>query len=115
MRLLRICKDNHIHRLSDFCRLTFTDVLSLPECGVATAMHIKKILKDNGLNFGQRFDQRTTTIHSLRDNMIVELVSHGESYRVVGRQFGLSHSRVAQIYKKHGLTRTSVQARVVGL
>ena len=115
MRLLRICEDNHINRLSDFTRLTFTDVLSLPECGVATAMHIKKILKDNGLDFGQRFDRRGTSIISLRNNMIVELVSHGESYREVGRQFGLSHARVAQIYKRYGYTATSSQRRDLGL
>lgn len=100
MRLLRICEDNHIHRLSDFSSLTFEDVLSLPECGEATAMHIKKILRDNGLDFGEHSDQSGTAIPTLRNSMILELVAHGESYRAVARRFAISHSRVAQIYKE---------------
>ena len=100
IRLIRICQDNRIHRLSDFSRLTFEDVKSLPECGEVTAMHIKKILGDNGLDFGEHCDHSRPTIPTLRNSMILDLVSNGKSYRAVARQVGISHSRVAQIYKK---------------
>ena len=102
MRLLRICKDNHIHRLADFSHLTFRDMLSFPECGKATAMNVKQMLKDNGMDFSLKNHRCEIPIHTLRDNLIVELVEHGRSYREVGRQFRISHSRVAQIYKQHG-------------
>ena len=100
-RLLRICHDNHIHRLSDFSRLTLKDLLSLPECGEATATQVEEIMKDNGLEFSEQFNQDGSVILTVRDNHIVELISHGESYRTVGRQFGISHARVAQIYRQH--------------
>lgn len=115
MRLLRICNDNNIHRLADFTRLTFADVLSLPECGMITAMQIKKMLRDNGLDFGSRFDPKGATVLSLRNDKIVELVSHGGSYREVGRRFGLSHARVAQICRTHAYTDEPSYTRSLGL
>lgn len=51
MRLIRICKDNRIYRLSDFTRMTFRESLSLPECGQTTARVVQKILHDIGLDF----------------------------------------------------------------
>lgn len=115
MRLLRICNDNRIHRLADFTRLTLADVLSLPECGMATAMQIKKMLTDNGLDFGSRFDPKGATVRTLRNDKIVELVSHGGSYREVGRRFGISHARVAQICQTHDFADESSYTRSLGL
>lgn len=51
MRLIRICQDNRLNRLSDFTKMTFKDLLSLPECGTITAAQVKTILEDNGLDF----------------------------------------------------------------
>lgn len=61
IRLVRICEDNRLRRLADFSRMSFREVLSLPECGMKTAVHIKKIMKENGLDFdekGHRVKQR---------------------------------------------------------
>lgn len=102
MRLLRICQDNHIHRLADFSHLTFRNMLSFPECGKATAMDVKQMLKDNGMDFSLQNKQSEIPVQTLRDNMIIKLIEQGESYREVGRQFRISHSRIAQIYKQHG-------------
>ena len=100
MRLLRICKDNNIRRLSDFSHLTFRDMLSFPECGKPTAMNVRQMLKDNGMDFSSQNNRSEIPIHTLRDNLIIKLVEHGESYRKVVRQFNISPSRVAQIYKQ---------------
>jgi DNA-binding CsgD family transcriptional regulator len=35
-----------------------------------------------------------------RDDLIVEMVKNGKSYRETGRIFGISHERVRQIYRK---------------
>ena len=43
MRLLRICQDNKLRKLSDFSKMTYQEVLALPECGDATAMFVKSI------------------------------------------------------------------------
>lgn len=58
MRLIRICYENRISRVSDFSKMTFRELLALPECGMATATQIKQILKDNGLDFRQRANKR---------------------------------------------------------
>lgn len=100
-RLLRICHDNQIRRLADLSRLTVKDLMSLPECGEATAAQVEKMLRDNGLDFSEQFIHGDSIINTVRDNHIVELISHGESYRTVGRQFGISHARVAQIHKQY--------------
>ena len=51
VRLLRICQDNRLRRLSDFTKMSLNEVLALPECGNTTALSIKTILNDNGLDF----------------------------------------------------------------
>jgi len=106
MRLIRICSDNRINRVSDFSKMTFKELLSLPECGKATAMQVKKILKDNGLDFCENIDKQKLKNRSQRNRIISELVSSGQSYRRVGERVGISPSRVAQIYKQRptGLT-----------
>ena len=60
VRLLRICADNRIYRLADFSKMTFCEVTSLPECGPVTAMQVKRILNDNGLDFRNKHNLRKT-------------------------------------------------------
>ena len=76
-------------------------MVSLPECGASTAKYVRKLLNDNGLDYQERVDHNNTSLHFIRDNLIVEMINHGKSYREVGGQFGLSHSRIAQIYMEH--------------
>lgn len=101
MRLIRICSDNRINRVADFSRMTRDDLLSLPECGKATALQVSRILKDNGLDFCENIDKRRIKDPSQRSRLISELVSNGQSYRKIGERIGMSASRVAQIYKQH--------------
>lgn len=100
MRLVRICSENHIRRVSDFSKMTFNELLSLPECGKATATQVKNILKDNGLNFREQIDKKRLKDPSQRNQLIAELVAQGQSYREVGGRVGISPSRVAKIYKR---------------
>lgn len=51
IRFIRICSDNKINRLADFSKMTFKEVLSLPECGKTTAIFVGEILQENGLDF----------------------------------------------------------------
>lgn len=58
MRLIRICSENRIRRVSDISKMTFNEFLSLPECGKATATKVKEILRDNGLDFREKTDEK---------------------------------------------------------
>lgn len=51
IRFIRICSDNRIKRLADFSRMTFKEVLSMPECGKTTAKLVEEILRENDLDF----------------------------------------------------------------
>lgn len=51
VRLIRICADNRIKRLSQFSEMSFNELLSLPECGEKTALLVREILQGNGLDF----------------------------------------------------------------
>lgn len=100
MRLIRICSENRIRRISDFSKMTFNELLSLPECGMATANQVKKILHDNGLDFREKVDKKRLRDPSQRYQLIAELVATGQSYREVGGRVGMSPSKVANIYKR---------------
>ena len=54
IRFIRICSDNKINRLADFSKMSFKEVLSLPECGKTTAIFVKEILQENGLDFREK-------------------------------------------------------------
>ncbi len=54
IRLVRICQDNGFSRLVDFSNMTFNEMLRVPECGKTTAIYIKDILKEHGLNFREK-------------------------------------------------------------
>lgn len=107
MRLIRICSENRIRRVSDISKMTFNEFLSLPECGKATATKVKEILRDNGLNFRKKIDKKRLTDPCQRNQLITELVTEGQSYQEVGGRVGLSPSTVARIYKQHCSERTS--------
>ena len=107
MRLIRICSENRIRRVSDISKMTFNEFLSLPECGKATATKVKEILRDNGLDFREKIDKKRLRDPFHRNQLITKLVSEGQSYQEVGGQVGLSPSKVARIYKRHRSERTS--------
>jgi hypothetical protein len=65
IRLIRICKDNRIRRLSDLTGMTFRELLELPECGKTTAGVVRRILHDNGLDFCLRKARATESPKSL--------------------------------------------------
>lgn len=100
MRLIRICSENRIRRVSDFSKMTFNELLSLPECGKATATQVKQILRDNGLDFRENIDKKRLRDPSQRNQLIAELVSSGLTYGKVSQYVGMSPSAVAKIYKR---------------
>lgn len=100
MRLIRICSENRIHRVSDFSKISFNELLSLPECGKATAIQVKQILRDNGLDFRENIDKKRLRDPSQRNKLIAELISSGLSYGKVSECVGMSPSTVAKIYKQ---------------
>ena len=99
MRLIRICSENRIRRVSDFAKMTYNELLSLPECGRTTAAQVKDILRDNGLTFREQIDKKRLKDPSQRNQLIAELIDSGQSYREVGGRVGISPSRVAKIYR----------------
>lgn len=101
MRLIRICSENRIRRVSDISKMTFNEFLSLPECGKATATKVKEILRDNGLDFREKIDKKRLRDQCQRNELIAELVTEGQSFQEVGGKVGLSPSTVARIYKRH--------------
>ena len=105
IRLVRICKDNRLNRLADFSRMSFRDVLSLPECGMKTAVHVRKILKENGLDFCKKSCSVRGKNLTQRNELIHQMISSGQSYRKIGGKMGISAARVAQIYKERRLER----------
>lgn len=96
IRLIRICADNRINRLSDFIRLTFKEMLSLPECGDSTALTVKAILKENGLDFRKK--PNSDTCLNQINNLIIKLLSQGQSYTNVSEKTGISPTRVQHIF-----------------
>lgn len=100
MRLVRICSENRIRRVSDFAKMTFNELLSLPECGRTTSAQVKNILRDNGLDFREQIDKRRLRDTSQRNQLIAELVAEGQSYQEVGGRVGMSPSTIAKIYKR---------------
>ncbi|MBT8346125.1 MAG: hypothetical protein HKP41_13510 [Desulfobacterales bacterium] len=107
IRLIRICSENRIRRVSDISKMTFNEFLSLPECGRATATQVEEILRDNGLEFREKIDKKRLRDPSQRNQLIAELVTEGQSYQEVGGRVGLSPSTVARIYKRHCSERTA--------
>jgi len=77
VRLLRICKDNRINRLAQFSEMTFNDMLSLPECGNVTAILVRHILRENGLDFSVKPKAKVRKFYSRRNRPFAELVSNG--------------------------------------
>lgn len=80
--------------------MTFNELLSLPECGMATATQVKDILSDNGLDFRKKIDKTRLKDPSQINQLIAQLVAEGQSYREVSGRVGMSPSRVAKIYKR---------------
>ena len=70
MRLIRICSENRIRRVSDFSKMTVQELLALPECGMATATNVKKILHDNGLKFREEIDKKRLRDPSQRSRLM---------------------------------------------
>ena len=84
--------------------MTFKELLLLPECGNFTAMTVKAILIENGLDFRER---QSTKYLNQRNKLIVELISRGQSYKKVSEKIGVSPIRVQQIYKNRYSRSTS--------
>ena len=98
IRLIRICKDNRISKLSQIAKMTLRDLMALPECGMTTAEVVRKILNDNGLDF--RVQQaRLSNPQTNRNKKIFTMISEGHSFKSVGEKLRLPPSLVQQIYK----------------
>ena len=81
IRLLRICKDNRIKRLAQFSEMTFKELLLLPECGTRTAILVRQILKENGLDFSEQPKINVDKFYRQRNRQIIELFSNDEGYK----------------------------------
>ena len=99
VRLVRICQDNDISRLADFTKMTINDLQRVPECGKTTALFVRGILRENGLDFLEKSNINGNKDLGKRNKQIVELVSKGQSYKKVSEKVGISPKRVQQIYQ----------------
>lgn len=94
VRLVRICKDNDLSRLADFTKMTIFDLLRVPECGKTTALFVRGILRENGLDFLENSNSTGNKTQGNRNKQIVELVSKGQNYKKVSEKSTISHKRV---------------------